>query len=231
MRYLYLVIPILWVSCGQAPQDPATDKDQTENPSDHVAYQPSQKEVVTEYKKTGRAIALAIDNAKDLPECNNSDDAQLAYVRTEDTFYSCDAENGLWTIVSIKGSKGDTGDQGDIGPQGPAGNSADPLPANEWFDPIGHQYWLIGAIMNPATINFYSSTACSDGWALPTKAQAIAAVQHGLLIASHALDGPAMVWTLEFSSGDPSNRFAIDASAAETEAPLTADAGVICLKQ
>jgi hypothetical protein len=227
MKYLFLSL-ILLTSCGAEPTE-ETAKPTATQPSGSIDYQPeAAKEVVVEYRKDGESYAITVSDTSELPACEKSNSKQLAWVKTTEQFFSC--EDASWVEVPMKkpeavvGSQGEKGDKGEPGEDGADGQ---PVPANQWFDPITGQSWLIGVTIAEGALG--SITPCSGDWRMPTKAETKVAVQHGLLIAAQQLHTQSQVWTDEFTPD--SERIAIGANGiSEAYAGLISNAGVACLK-
>lgn len=96
-----------------------------------------------------------------------------------------------------KGEKGDPGERGTNGAkgdQGTAGKDAEPLPVNQWYDPLTQDYWLI------TTEGPWQAEACGE-WRFPTAQEMLAAINHGIYLASHAIDGPeTTAWSGDVAS-------------------------------
>ncbi len=96
-----------------------------------------------------------------------------------------------------KGEKGDPGKDGANGAEGDtgaAGKDADPVPMNQWFDPLTQRDWLITSNLP------WSATACGL-WRYPTALEMQAAIDHGIYLASHAIGGPeTSAWTGDIAS-------------------------------
>lgn len=158
-------------------------------------------------------------------------DVQTDHARSSSTGTTTTETETTSTLEgSITGPKGDTGAQGPKGEKGDKGDSgiqAESTPSNLWSDPITKKSWLIGNIVFESSL--LTATPCTDGWILPTKALAIAAVQHGLLTVSVHIGGPQQVWTSEFQAA--SRYCIVSGGTAGTATSLSCpNAGIICLK-
>lgn len=109
-------------------------------------------------------------------------------------------ERGPQGPAGPQGPQGEKGDKGDAGPQGAQGvagedgNDAEPLPLNQWYDPLTQKYWLI------TTSKPWSATACGL-WRYPTAVEMQTAIDHGIFLASADIGGPDTdAWTGDVSS-------------------------------
>lgn len=152
-------------------------------------------------------------------------DVQTDHARSSST---TETETTSTLEGSVTGPKGDTGAQGPKGDKGDMGSTADPIAANLWIDPITKRQWLISTTVFEGTL--LSTTPCTDGWILPTKVLAMAAVQHGLLTVSVSMGGPTRVWTSDFQT---TFRYCIDINTVATTAGgcSAPNAGIFCLKE
>lgn len=188
---LYTLVLIASITaCGQAPQDPNAAKanDPTTDPGT-IDYGPDTKEVITEYKRVGSQTALALDSTKDLPECDLANDGQLAFIKPDNQFYTCDAVTKIWETIDLKGA------QGQQGIQGAAGKDGEVAVLNNWSDPITSLKWLIGGSANRTEAQSF----CTAPYRLPTESEAYIASQHGLGLASHSISGPTTLWSVDFA--------------------------------
>jgi hypothetical protein len=125
---------------------------------------------VTSNVPTDAVYAVSLTSVKDLPECSAKNSKQLAYVKEDSSFYSCEPTG--WSVLTIA-VKGEAGAKGDPGPAGQVVT----LPTNEWLDVITGVTWLIGGPVNHVSGN----GACSNGWRPPTHDEGQAACAHGIL--------------------------------------------------
>jgi hypothetical protein len=151
-----------------------------------------------------KGFSIAAKTRGSLPDCSVENDGQLAYIQAEKALVYC--ESGSWVDADLatvagpqgpKGAKGDVGDPGSVGEAGEdglPGQDAEPLPTNQWFDPISELTWLIGGSGVITYVN--EGTACQNGWRIPTLAEARAASVHGLGTAvNEALSPVEQIWT------------------------------------
>lgn len=233
LRECFIGVTLFLGACGTQPaQDPNALNSKDPN-KDTIQTQPDKKQTVVQYRKDGTNYSLMVADSKDLPTCDLSNEKQLAYVKNENKFFSC--QESTWTEVSIKGSDGA---QGPTGPQGPKGDPASPVPTNQWYDPIGKVYYLIGGnqtfylAANPDNVTAITPS-CINGWRLPTLAEAHTAQAHGIGTASSSMNGPTDMWasdnrsvvngvsyayTLQFNSG------------LEIGKPFSESHGTICIQ-
>ena len=132
--------------------------------------------------------SIALKSKHDLPECLESNETQLAYVKDEKVFYVC--EKGDWLAIDLEvkseiktvvGAKGDDGSDGET------------VTTNNWYDSVTGKYWLIGS--NNTYDNAFAG--CISPWRLPGKNEALAAAQRGLGVAASTINGPTTMWTSE----------------------------------
>ncbi len=132
-----------------------------------------------------------------IPEIGESDQPQQKDGTDGRNGSSCstkDTEEGA-EIICEDGSKATVKDGKDgksvTGAQGPAGADAEPLPLNQWFDPLTSKHWLI------TTSQPWTSGACGN-WSWPTVTEMRDAIDHGIFLASADIGGPATdAWTGE----------------------------------
>lgn len=169
--------------------------------------------------------SIALDSKKDLPECTAANDKQLAYIRDEEQFYTCEGRDWYSVEISSKAIKGERGDDGEDGQDGIT------VTTNNWYDAVTDKTWLIGAIGSFAT----AETTCISPWRMPTKDEALAAAQRGLGIASASISGPTTIWTSDVWDLNPTHNFiiqAIDVSPATNGAQRANDnRGVFCIEE
>ncbi len=223
----YLLILTMLTACGTEPQHGEKDETGEENAKkDDIEYQPSdnEKEVVVEYRKDGTSYSIAVNDTSELPECTRANSKQMAWIKKTEQFFSCEDES--WVEVAVKGKDGVAGTKGEKGDKGEPG---EPVTGNEWYDPITQKEWLFGAV---STTRLIAANACSNGYRLPTSAEAIAAVAHGLLVASSDLDGPANVWVSDPPEQPSPNdySFYVD-NAGIRQTATTPSHGIACLKE
>lgn len=163
MKNLYLVhhlvfcalVAISFVACGK--DDSAESGSTPDKPSGGGGVK----------KRHLQSISLA--TKADLPDCDASNDTQLAYIRDEATFYVC--SSGEWGEVDIKGRDGNNGKDG------ADGQDAVPTDPNAWKDSLSGLTWLIGGVGTYAQ----AQASCSGLYRMPTEAESFAAINHGLL--------------------------------------------------
>jgi hypothetical protein len=143
MKLVFLVMTVTMIGCGQG----FLGKD--ESGSD------SSSETAAEEDKSGKLQSLALDSKDDLPDCTESNETQLSYVKDESQFYVCESEE--WAEISVT-------------------DEVEPLEANEWRDPVTDYVWLIGSKVSYSFI----STACEGDYDTGTADEVKAAAAHGL---------------------------------------------------
>jgi hypothetical protein len=169
----YILIGMVGCGADDSKEKAAEEYDQQAK----VDGEDDEKEVVLEYRRAGERMALAVDDTKDVPECESLNDRQLVYVKKTDEFFSC--EDGEWLEVDLKGPKGDPGE--------PAPIIAD----NMWQDPITEEIFLIaGNAKYPD-----AQSACAGDYRLPSLDEATTAVLHGLGGVAEDISGIANMWT------------------------------------
>lgn len=207
MRFFYALWLILSLTaCGTEPATTA-EPVAAETYGETINRQDNEPEpLVVEYRKDGERLALALEDTKDLPACELDNEKQLAYIKRTEQFFECSDEE--WNEVPIKGKSGDSGEQGATGPQGPSGPKGDagqPATANQWFDPMAENTWLVGAAVSQAPI-ILGTAVCSGSYRLASSAELQAAILHGLSIASGSFGGSTTFWssdTIADVNGDP----------------------------
>lgn len=145
--------------------------------------------------------SIALDAYSDLPSCKAANDKQLAYVRADETFYTCDDKE--WTPIEVSpGAK-----QGLDGKNGSDGADGENFTTNNWFDAVTSKTWLIGAS------GLYSTAVntCISPWRVPTKDEALAAAQRGLGLAAVDIGGPTTIWTSDVWDQNATHNFIIQA--------------------
>lgn len=111
--------------------------------------------------------SISVAMASKLPECSESNETQLAYARSEKTYYFC--ESGSWSALDTVGQNGKDGVTTVIEEE--ATNKK-----NQWVDPISGKEWIIGGSGNYAQ----AVAACTGDYRLPTWAEATEAITHGI---------------------------------------------------
>lgn len=177
---------MLITACGTAP----------ENTKDNGSVD-SDSEISTEPSKE---YAIVVEDK--MPVCNDTAVEALVYQKSSETFYRCDGRK--WIDIDLKGDKGDKGDtgesiKGDKGDTGASGEDGKPLASNLWLDPVTEITWLIAS---PSLTLPLAVAACASPYRMPTTAEAIAAVSHGILnnnaqsmwINYHETDSASGMW-------------------------------------
>lgn len=89
----------------------------------------SQEQPPVKRAVVGEVGSFAVRTEAELPECNDSNENRVFYVRGVKGLYSCQFDNSTGSYgnsrISIVGSKGPKGDTGDKGPQGDKGETGD----------------------------------------------------------------------------------------------------------
>lgn len=178
----YLITLMLITACGSAP------KETKDNGSVDDSIQKESAEPKREY-------AIVVDDK--LPICDQDADQMLVYQRSTETFFTCDSRE--WLKISLKGKDGIDGKDGVSGTSGKDGEDAKPLASNLWLDPITDITWLIAS---PSMTLPNAVAACASPYRMPTTAEAITAVSHGILnnnaqtmwINYHETDSNAGMW-------------------------------------
>lgn len=144
-------------------------------------------------------------SASDLPKCDSKREAQLAFAINEDQFFVCKDSN--WVEIDVKGEDGITTVQ-----EVEATNKK-----NQWVDPVTGLTWLIGGSGTYAQ----AVAACTGSYRLPTWAEAIDGITHGVRgIAASIPQGQdfwinisGQYWYATVTAGQ-SNKFQVLATAA-----------------
>jgi len=229
----YIILSLLLTACGADPQQAQDFADAAQN-KEPINYQPDEKEIVVEYRKDGGSVSLVVVDTKDLPACSNANIGQLSYVKTQDKFFACSI-GGNWNEIDIQGKDGKTGAQGEKGEKGDQGPKGDPgsaAPVNIWTDPVTAKVWMIGAEMNGTSVN--ALQPCTNGWRIGAIDEVSAAVVHGLILASKAIDGPEAIWTTSHrldANGNPTDRIGVSATGSQQTGALLTRPGIACIKQ
>ncbi len=193
------------VACGTDPSATEETKTVGTDPGENIERQPAEpRENVVEYRKDGERIALALEDTADLPACALDNEAQLAWIKSTEEFFAC--TQGTWVQVPVKGKDGAGGAAGTVGPAGPKGDKGDPgtpAVANQWFDPMTEDSWIVGAAVSQGPI-ILNGSPCAGDYRAPTSAEVQTAVLHGLSIASVAFGGAATFWSSD-SIAEPLN--------------------------
>jgi len=219
MKTLFLTLMALVLACGQQSSNDEKESKENFDSGGGIDREPEEKEIVTEYKKSGDKHAIALATTKELPECDLGNENQLAYIKDDDKFLTC--YDGVWTEIDIEGAEGPKGDKGDPG-------EAIVLSQNQWVDPITKRVWLIGA-----NVTYSQALAsCTGDYAIPTYDELHVAVLHGLGVASAAIDGSDNGWTNETMPANPSAVRVITFNPLnDGYFQLTESHGVMCIKK
>lgn len=188
MRYQILFLLSL-TACGHDDSQKSTEPAPTASPANIERPAEEPKEMTVEYRRDGDQLALVVADTKDLPACTNANAQQLAWAKSSEQFFSCDG--ATWQEIAVKGKDGAEGPKGKTGDRGEPGKPPAP---NEWVDPVTETRWLIGL----PSVNIASADQiCAGKWRMPNMLEASAAVQHGLLVVSGTMNGPASLWTVD----------------------------------
>lgn len=112
--------------------------------------------------------SISLATFADLPACDELLKNQLAYVRDSETFYVCD---GDWIEITIKGRDGVDGITQVTTTEVEGTNKK-----NQWVDPLTGKTWIIGG----SALYSQTATACTNGYRIPTYAEAELAIAHGI---------------------------------------------------
>lgn len=190
-----------------------------------VEHAKNDKEIVTEYRKEAGRMAVSLAETKDLPQCNNANFNQLAYVRSEKKFFEC--VSGVWGEIII-GTEGPKGEKGEPGPPAPAPS------INAWRDPISGSEWVIGGMVRVGVIQ--SASPCSGEYRLPSEAELVVGLSHGLSAAANRLGQYVGFWTSDYKPHDVSGEIVMlpvgyAVTGDEIYTVRTAILGAACLKK
>ncbi len=144
-------------------------------------------------KAPSKEYAIVVDNK--LPFCDDTSLDALVYQKSTSTFFRC--EDRIWVRIDLSGKdgkdgvngkdglngqdgeKGASGIAGSNGVDGINGQDGEPLPSGLWLDAVTGSTWLIGS---PTLTLPNAVLACGSPYRMPTEAEAVAAVSHGILI-------------------------------------------------
>lgn len=128
MKSLCVMVIILTVGCGRF-EDSSGEASDEGSPG------------------SGSAKTLAIDTKSELPECNENNENQLAYVKNESYFYEC--EENEWAKIRVQ-----SGD----------------WPENAWVDSVTGYVWLVGGLVTwtYAYGELQSDDTCTGDWVNPS---------------------------------------------------------------
>lgn len=161
MKKYLVTISLLLTCCGtDDSSDPATDINKQSNKSTNALY---------------------LENFEDLPDCDDNNENQLVYVKSDGLFYNCIAH--IWGKVEIKGNAGKNGTDGEDGIDGKN------QPENVWENPDNGELWTIGG---STKINFVN---CGENFRLPTKDEALDALSLGLYQHASTVSGNTTMFT------------------------------------
>jgi hypothetical protein len=150
VKLLTLLFALTLTACGTDSGSSSGASDKSENDKD-------------ESESTDPTLqSISLELKSDLPKCEDKRESQLAYVKSESQFYVC--ESGSWSEIDIEGEDGVTTEV-------EATNKK-----NQWVDPISGLTWLIGGSGTYAQ----AQAACSGSYRLPTWAEAITGITHGV---------------------------------------------------
>lgn len=151
-----------------------------------------QKPVTVEYQKTDQGTAVALGNTADLPPCQEENDRQLAYVKSQEQFYTC--TNGTWEAIAketpapIVAPEPAVVAEEPVEPEQP--KVAPIAPVNQWVDPVTGDTWFVGTVAPFARL----AQACVGDWEPAPSYKVQMAVLHGIGV----LTGTATnVWAAE----------------------------------
>lgn len=162
MKHLILIVLVL-TACGKG------DSGNDSTPS--------------EQKKNVPYTSYYVDKAESLMPCTDDNRGVLAYVRSLDQFQAC-LESG-WSVVNVKGKDGSNGKDGTNGTNGKDGT---PTSSNQWFDPVSKKAWVFSGLLMD-TASFVDNT-CTGDYRLPTAAEIMSALGHGMKAASQLVVSP-----------------------------------------
>lgn len=162
MRYLLIVL--LLMSCGGPTDNDGGASSPGINTNDKDSSQTEENINIS--------ARLVMPN-EEYPECNESSQGQLIYVKVDSSFYYCD-ENLGWVVIDLQGSDGrdgadgapgkdgqdgrdgrdgsngtdgidgDDGQQGTPGVNGSDGEAAPYVGLYEWIHPVTGKKWFLG---------------------------------------------------------------------------------------
>jgi hypothetical protein len=206
MKYL---IFLFLLSCGTESQDQGA-----------IVEEAQDKKADTE--ETEAPISIAVVFKADLPECSEAKEAMLAYVKSEDAFYSC--ESNVWVALDIKGKDGKDGANGvTTTVEVEATNKL-----NHWEDPISGHYWYLGGAGTQSS----AISACVGDYRLPTQAEGVEAINHGIRNVATDIGAVLPFWTDAQSVGMPIYATLVNGNANTVAvASNTANISIFCIKK
>lgn len=213
MRHTTALLLIIISSCGTHE----TTKTASEAPAT-TASAPTSAPVSASTVPTAAvpvaAYAQALADLQSLPTCTAANNFQLVWVKDPGVFETCDGTQ--WFKIAIPAIAASTGTA-----------TAVPLPASEWQDPVTSNVFLIGP---QAAIYADAALACALPWKIPTTAELVAAVDHGIATKI----GNVVMWTSDVLGVNATNLHSYNvvntSSATATAQAETSTAATICTK-
>lgn len=167
-----LIIALILTSCGGSDGGSSTD----EAPSTEISAQ--------EAENPARKLSITLAKVADLPDCSDELEAQLAYVKENKQFYSC--EGTEWVKIDIEGRDGVDGSDGVTTVIEQEATNKE----NQWVDPVSGLAWLIGGTGNLAT----ATAGCASPYRLPSESEALASISRGLMVITAGISAGQTFW-------------------------------------
>ena len=165
MKTTLILLMLTLVSCGKDG-----DNSGASAPSESPAPAAKTPPVSTSYY---------VSTASQLKECNDSTRGFLAYVQDKSQFQAC-LDSG-WTVVNVNGKDGTNGTNGSNGT---------PVSPNQWLDAITNQMWVMTNINTTITGWNNSMSACTGSYRMPSPAEIVLALIHGMKASAQAMASP-----------------------------------------
>lgn len=134
-------------------------------------------------KKTDQTSPIStsyyVSTASQLKDCNDTTRGFLAYVQDKAQFEAC--LDAGWAVVNVNGKDGTNGTNG---------SSGTPVSPNQWLDAITNQMWVMTNINTTITGWNNSMSACTGNYRMPSPAEIVLALIHGMKASAQAMVGP-----------------------------------------
>lgn len=160
----YLILALALTSCGANDGGGSSSTDRATTPAE------------TAPASQASPFSYYVDDISDLKACNGELQGALAYVKSTNQFVACDKPD--WKIVDVRGKDGSNGKDAPV------------VGSNQWYDAINSKYWTMTNIMTNTTGRSDSNSPCTGNYRMPTSADVVAALMHGLGTASGAITSP-----------------------------------------
>lgn len=155
-----------------------------------------------------------VTDVSSLKDCAKDTLGVLAYVQSSSQFMACMATG--WQQVNVNGKDGSNG------------KDAPTIGSNQWYDAITQKYWTMTNVLTSTTGRQDANTNCSGNYRMPSKAEVISALIHGMGTASGALTSPP-AYVMPTLASVPSNGYVIRVSDATQQ--VATSAAEFCIQQ